>query len=86
MHTWLAYEQTGAAMAGLLFTVGYQIGYVNILASYTVPCCWPGPVSDLPPSICARTTLAVAGRFWLYAGPRGLTHPEPTPGGGGWFL
>ncbi|MEH6506855.1 MAG: OpgC domain-containing protein [Sulfitobacter litoralis] len=79
----LLYEQTGAAMAGLV-TLGYQIGYVNILPSYTV-LLLAGPVLIAAVLYAPRTTLAVAGAFWLYAGATRLTIPN-HPGGGGWFF
>ena len=79
----LLYDQTGAAMAGLV-TLGYQIGYVNILPSYTV-LLLAGPALIAAVLYAPRTTLAVAGAFWLYAGATRLTIPN-HPGGGGWFF
>ncbi|WP_375260647.1 OpgC family protein [Palleronia sp.] len=77
------YSETGEALAGIP-TLGYQIGYVNILPTYIV-------LMIAAPAIVAAglrwplATLAASAVLWHVSGLWRLNIPN-HPGGGGWFF
>lgn len=77
------YAETGAALAGLA-TLGYQIGYVNILPAYIV-LLLVAPLAIWGGLRAPRATIAVAALIWLGAGWQQWNIPS-SPGGGGWFF
>ncbi|SEM66528.1 hypothetical protein SAMN04488003_10347 [Loktanella fryxellensis] len=79
----LIYEQTGPALVGL-GTLGYQIGYVNILPSYIVLLI-AAPFVLMAGVRAPWLTVAASLVLWFIAGAQGWNIPN-HPGGGGWFL
>ncbi|WP_240758119.1 OpgC family protein [Palleronia sediminis] len=77
------YDDTGAALIGLV-TLGYQIGYVNILPAYIV-------LLLVAPAMVAAglrapwIALALSLGLWAVAGWARLNIPT-YPGNGGWFF
>ncbi|SPJ24910.1 OpgC family protein [Palleronia abyssalis] len=77
------YEDPGAAMWGMA-TLGYQIGYVNILPAY-IALMLLAPLILVGGMRAPRLTLALGLGLWLVAGIYRLNVPN-HPGGGGWFF
>lgn len=79
----LIYSETETALMGLV-TLGYQIGYVNILPTYIL-------LLLAAPFILAAAikapwwTLMLSFGVWLVAGAYQINIPN-HPGGGGWFF
>lgn len=79
----LIYSETSAALVGIP-TLGYQIGYVNILPTYIVlmfaaPCVIAAAVKWPRATLIASVGLWFAGGLWRWNIPN-------YPGGGGWFF
>lgn len=79
----LVYSDTGAALVGLA-TLGYQIGYVNILPTYMV-LLMLAPFVVMAGLTAPRLTLAAAFALWFLGGLWQWNLPN-HPGGGGWFF
>lgn len=79
----LIYSDTGPALIGLA-TLGYQIGYVNILPAY-IALLLIGPFLLAAGIRAPWITLAVAVAIWLVAGWFRLNVPN-YPDFGGWFF
>ncbi len=79
----LIYSETGKALAGIA-TLGYQIGYVNILPAYCV-LLLVTPAVILMGLRAPRATLALALAVWAASGLFYWNIPN-HPGQGGWFF
>lgn len=79
----LIYEQTGAALSGIA-TLGYQIGYVNILPAYIL-LLLAAPLGVWGGLRAPWVALGLSAALWLVAGAQGWNVPN-HPGGGGWFF
>jgi len=79
----LIYEETETALIGLI-SLGYQIGYVNILPAYIL-LLLAAPFILAAAMKAPWVTIAVSGIVWLVAGAYELNIPN-SPGGGGWFF
>ncbi len=79
----LIYKETGSALVGLA-TLGYQIGYVNILPVYIV-LLLAAPLALWGAVKAPGTTLVASALLWLVAGWHSWNIPN-NPGGGGWFF
>ncbi len=79
----LVYSDTGGALVGLA-TLGYQIGYVNILPAYMV-LLLAAPVVVMAGLRAPRATLAASLALWFFGGLWEWNLPN-HPGGGGWFF
>ena len=79
----LVFEETGQALLGLA-TLGYQIGYVNILPTYIVLMLL-APLAMWGAIRAPWLTLGLSAALWLAAGWMRWNIPN-YPGGGGWFF
>jgi hypothetical protein len=79
----ILFDRPGPAMIGMV-TLGYQIGYVNILPTYMVLLII-GPMVIAAGLYAPRLTILAAFALWLFAGATQLNLPN-NPGGGGWFF
>ena len=79
----LIFTETGTALMGIV-TLGYQIGYVNILPAYIV-LMLVTPLILLGVIRAPWLTLGLSLVVWFVAGALRLNIPN-HPGGGGWFF
>lgn len=79
----LIYAETSAALSGIA-TLGYQIGYVNILPAYIL-LLLAAPLALWGGLRAPWVTLGLSAALWLVAGAQGWNVPN-HPGGGGWFF